>query len=169
MCNGFRHSWLGISASSTNDLTSHLLSLVFALLGFLSPSNRGSLATVMMVCWTIFGGFVSLNHLLLIFFPHKPPLESAVTSLAVYMRLLVARIARKMLSSLQQRYQRNFDSIMVFRQKMTFDFKFRLYYRVSPQLFPPISWFIRGCSFWFVSSLTTCFLILYCTHKARCY
>lgn len=30
--------------------------LVFALLGFLSPSNRGSLATVMMVCWTFFGG-----------------------------------------------------------------------------------------------------------------
>jgi transmembrane 9 superfamily protein 2/4 len=35
---------------------------VFALLGFLSPSNRGSLATVMMVCWTFFGsvgGYVS--------------------------------------------------------------------------------------------------------------
>ncbi|KAG8953524.1 hypothetical protein FRC04_002366 [Tulasnella sp. 424] len=31
---------------------------VFALLGFLSPSNRGSLATVMMICWTFFG-FVS--------------------------------------------------------------------------------------------------------------
>jgi len=31
------------------------VTLVFALLGFLSPSNRGSLATVMMVCWTIFG------------------------------------------------------------------------------------------------------------------
>lgn len=30
--------------------------VVFALLGFLSPSNRGSLATVMMVCWTLFGG-----------------------------------------------------------------------------------------------------------------
>jgi len=30
--------------------------IVFALLGFLSPSNRGSLATVMMVCWTLFGG-----------------------------------------------------------------------------------------------------------------
>jgi len=29
---------------------------VFALLGFLSPSNRGSLATVMMVCWTFFAG-----------------------------------------------------------------------------------------------------------------
>ncbi|KAH7914111.1 hypothetical protein BJ138DRAFT_1144427 [Hygrophoropsis aurantiaca] len=32
------------------------VTLVFALLGFLSPSNRGSLATVMMVCWTLFGG-----------------------------------------------------------------------------------------------------------------
>ncbi|TFL04414.1 hypothetical protein BDV98DRAFT_562209 [Pterulicium gracile] len=38
------------------------VTLVFALLGFLSPSNRGSLATVMMVCWTFFGsvsGYVS--------------------------------------------------------------------------------------------------------------
>ncbi|RDB25385.1 Transmembrane 9 superfamily member 7 [Hypsizygus marmoreus] len=31
------------------------VTLVFALLGFLSPSNRGSLATVMMVCWSFFG------------------------------------------------------------------------------------------------------------------
>lgn len=28
---------------------------VFALLGFLSPSNRGSLATVMLISWTFFG------------------------------------------------------------------------------------------------------------------
>ncbi|KAF8906510.1 hypothetical protein CPB84DRAFT_1959938 [Gymnopilus junonius] len=38
------------------------VTLVFALLGFLSPSNRGSLATVMMVCWSFFGsigGYVS--------------------------------------------------------------------------------------------------------------
>jgi len=38
------------------------VTLVFALLGFLSPSNRGSLATVMMICWTFFGsvsGYVS--------------------------------------------------------------------------------------------------------------
>ncbi|KZV77095.1 endosomal P24A protein [Peniophora sp. CONT] len=38
------------------------VTLIFALLGFLSPSNRGSLATVMMVCWTLFGsvsGYVS--------------------------------------------------------------------------------------------------------------
>ncbi|KAJ7218032.1 Nonaspanin TM9SF, partial [Mycena pura] len=33
------------------------VTMVFALLGFLSPSNRGSLATVMMICWTFFGGF----------------------------------------------------------------------------------------------------------------
>ncbi|KAI3619002.1 endosomal p24a protein [Moniliophthora roreri] len=32
------------------------ITLIFALLGFLSPSNRGSLATVMMVCWSFFGG-----------------------------------------------------------------------------------------------------------------
>ncbi|EJD03325.1 Nonaspanin [Fomitiporia mediterranea MF3/22] len=38
------------------------ITLIFALLGFLSPSNRGSLATVMMVCWSFFGsigGYVS--------------------------------------------------------------------------------------------------------------
>jgi len=32
---------------------------VFALLGFLSPSNRGSLATVMIVCWSFFGWLVT--------------------------------------------------------------------------------------------------------------
>jgi transmembrane 9 superfamily protein 2/4 len=32
------------------------VTLVFALLGFLSPSNRGSLATVMIIFWTFFGG-----------------------------------------------------------------------------------------------------------------
>jgi transmembrane 9 superfamily member 2/4 len=32
-----------------------IMFLVFALLGFLSPSNRGSLATVMLICWTLFG------------------------------------------------------------------------------------------------------------------
>lgn len=31
------------------------VTLVFALFGFLSPSNRGALATVMLVCWTFFG------------------------------------------------------------------------------------------------------------------
>ncbi|PWZ02133.1 hypothetical protein BCV70DRAFT_171775 [Testicularia cyperi] len=38
------------------------VTLVFALLGFLSPANRGSLATVMIVTWTLFGsvaGFMS--------------------------------------------------------------------------------------------------------------
>ena len=35
-----------------------LIFVVFALFGFLSPSNRGSIATVMMVCWTFFGGWV---------------------------------------------------------------------------------------------------------------
>jgi hypothetical protein len=36
--------------------------LLFALFGFLSPSNRGALSTVMLVCWTLFGfvaGYVS--------------------------------------------------------------------------------------------------------------
>ncbi|KAF7315630.1 Transmembrane 9 superfamily member [Mycena indigotica] len=38
------------------------VTMVFALLGFLSPSNRGSLATVMMVFWSLFGcigGYIS--------------------------------------------------------------------------------------------------------------
>jgi len=38
------------------------VTLVFALFGFLSPSNRGSLATVLIICWTLFGcvsGYVS--------------------------------------------------------------------------------------------------------------
>lgn len=38
------------------------VTLVFALFGFLSPSNRGSLATVIIICWTLFGcvsGYVS--------------------------------------------------------------------------------------------------------------
>ncbi|WVO13682.1 hypothetical protein L204_101303 [Cryptococcus depauperatus] len=32
-----------------------MVTLVFALFGFLSPSNRGSLATVLLICWTFFG------------------------------------------------------------------------------------------------------------------
>lgn len=39
-----------------------LVTLVFALFGFLSPSNRGSLETVLLICWTLFGcvsGYVS--------------------------------------------------------------------------------------------------------------
>ena len=38
------------------------VTLVFALFGFLSPSNRGSFSTVMLICWTFFGcvsGYVS--------------------------------------------------------------------------------------------------------------
>jgi len=31
------------------------VTLLFALFGFLSPSNRGSLATVLLICWTLFG------------------------------------------------------------------------------------------------------------------
>ncbi|WVW86608.1 hypothetical protein I302_108661 [Kwoniella bestiolae CBS 10118] len=31
-----------------------LVTLIFALFGFLSPSNRGSLATVLLICWTLF-------------------------------------------------------------------------------------------------------------------
>ncbi|KAM0746172.1 endosomal P24A protein [Meredithblackwellia eburnea MCA 4105] len=40
------------------------VTLFFALLGFLSPSNRGSLSTVMIVCWTLFGvvaGYVAIR------------------------------------------------------------------------------------------------------------
>lgn len=49
---------LGRLPCSNHSAISHAYptSSVFALLGFLSPSNRGSLATVMMVCWTFFGG-----------------------------------------------------------------------------------------------------------------
>lgn len=32
-----------------------VVAIFFALLGFLSPSNRGGLSTVMIVCWTLFG------------------------------------------------------------------------------------------------------------------
>ena len=38
------------------------VTLVFAVFGFLSPSNRGSLATVLLICWTLFAcvsGYVS--------------------------------------------------------------------------------------------------------------
>ena len=50
------HPWY----SFLRSLHDHLCDacIVFALLGFLSPSNRGSLATVMMVCWSFFGGCV---------------------------------------------------------------------------------------------------------------
>ena len=48
---------LSIANGSGAQLTTMLgVLLFFALLGFLSPSNRGSLSTVMIVCWTLFGG-----------------------------------------------------------------------------------------------------------------
>lgn len=51
---------LGTSSNSLVFWNAYILHLtVFALLGFLSPSNRGSLATVMIVCWSFFGGQVS--------------------------------------------------------------------------------------------------------------
>lgn len=39
-----------------------IVTLIFALFGFLSPSSRGSLTTVLLICWTLFacaGGYVS--------------------------------------------------------------------------------------------------------------
>ncbi|KAF5385829.1 hypothetical protein D9615_002243 [Tricholomella constricta] len=48
---------LSIMVGNGSQLCSMVgITLVFALLGFLSPSNRGSLATVMMVFWSLFGG-----------------------------------------------------------------------------------------------------------------
>lgn len=48
---------LSIAIGSGAQLNAMIgVSLFFALLGFLSPSNRGSLSTVMIVCWTLFGG-----------------------------------------------------------------------------------------------------------------
>ena len=59
----------GVTLGKSNELfttsSADLLFLfrtVFALLGFLSPSNRGSLATVMIVCWTFFGRLISDLH-----------------------------------------------------------------------------------------------------------
>lgn len=42
--------------TGTQLIAMSLLTLGFALLGFLSPSNRGSLGTVMVITWCIFGG-----------------------------------------------------------------------------------------------------------------
>ncbi|KDQ21805.1 hypothetical protein BOTBODRAFT_99067 [Botryobasidium botryosum FD-172 SS1] len=48
---------LSVLAGNGAQLTAMVgVTLVFALLGFLSPSNRGSLATVMIIFWTLFGG-----------------------------------------------------------------------------------------------------------------
>ncbi|SJX62239.1 related to endosomal protein EMP70 precursor [Sporisorium reilianum f. sp. reilianum] len=58
-----RPMFLSIFVGSGSQLVAMAaVTLVFALLGFLSPSNRGSLATVMIVTWTLFGsiaGFMS--------------------------------------------------------------------------------------------------------------
>ncbi|KAL7010191.1 Transmembrane 9 superfamily member 2 [Cystobasidiomycetes sp. EMM_F5] len=58
-----RHMLLAIFTGSGAQLASMMgVAIFFALLGFLSPSNRGSLSTVMIVCWTLFGvvaGYVS--------------------------------------------------------------------------------------------------------------
>jgi transmembrane 9 superfamily protein 2/4 len=54
---------LAITAGSGAQLAAMAsVTLIFALFGFLSPSNRGSLPTVMIVTWTFFGsiaGYVS--------------------------------------------------------------------------------------------------------------
>lgn len=48
---------LSVLAGSGAQVAAMLgVALFFALLGFLSPSNRGSLSTVMIVTWTLFGG-----------------------------------------------------------------------------------------------------------------
>lgn len=55
--------WLCITVGTGTQMAAMCgVTLVFALLGFLSPSNRGALSTVMVVCWTLFGfvaGYVS--------------------------------------------------------------------------------------------------------------
>ena len=54
---------LSIAVGSGAQLSAmSVVTLVFALFGFLSPSNRGSLPSVMIACWTLFGsisGYVS--------------------------------------------------------------------------------------------------------------
>jgi hypothetical protein len=56
---GRRDTWYALSPiSAAASIYQFLHYPVFALLGFLSPSNRGSLATVMMICWTFFGAYV---------------------------------------------------------------------------------------------------------------
>ncbi|KAF8520357.1 endosomal P24A protein [Hysterangium stoloniferum] len=47
---------LSVLVGNGSQLTSMVgVTLVFALMGFLSPSNRGALATMMLVGWTLFG------------------------------------------------------------------------------------------------------------------
>jgi transmembrane 9 superfamily member 2/4 len=48
---------LSVAVGSGAQLVAMMgVTLFFALLGFLSPSNRGSLSTVMIVFWTLFSG-----------------------------------------------------------------------------------------------------------------
>ncbi|THH30769.1 hypothetical protein EUX98_g3418 [Antrodiella citrinella] len=58
-----QHMLLSVMVGNGSQLCAMVgVTLVFALFGFLSPSNRGSLATVMMICWTLFGsigGYIS--------------------------------------------------------------------------------------------------------------
>ena len=51
-----------VGATTSTAPKNYLLTAVFALLGFLSPSNRGALGTVMIILYVFFGfvgGFVS--------------------------------------------------------------------------------------------------------------
>lgn len=68
LCDVFGYTWCFFRLVSVSGCLYSSLWIVFALLGFLSPSNRGSLATLMMVCWSFFGGqvfcFVSLSSIL---------------------------------------------------------------------------------------------------------
>ncbi|BGP00363.1 Transmembrane 9 super member 2 [Rhodotorula toruloides] len=58
-----RRMWLCITVGTGAQISAMFgVTLLFALLGFLSPSNRGALTTVMIICWTLFGfvaGYVS--------------------------------------------------------------------------------------------------------------
>ena len=96
---GQKHAFGTLQIADTVELL-----LVFALLGFLSPSNRGSLATVMIVCWTFFGGCVECwdsRHIVVI-----PIVGSVDTSQAGSMCPSEASIVERMPSSLPPCSQR---------------------------------------------------------------
>lgn len=59
VCHVWSDPWSALPHYLNHPVLTVLSVLVFALLGFLSPSNRGSLATVMMICWTFFGGYAT--------------------------------------------------------------------------------------------------------------
>jgi len=83
--------------------------IVFALFGFLSPSNRGSLATVMMVCWSLFGRcFILLSPSFFLFDIIFPALED--TFPAVRMPPSEVQIVERTPSLLQQHCPRTFTS-----------------------------------------------------------